>query len=141
MAAFAATSVPVRAAAFSDSARGRASDTVRPAVARKLSRPIQRSRDVRVGVIDPVSIMVGGAVVTAGRGLLEKASGDEPRAAEADARVASTWTSRTRWPSTPHPRSSRTPRPSLRGDLPSIAHTYGGVFDAAATRSPPWCTT
>ena len=86
MAAFAATSVPVRAAAFSDSARGRASDTVRPAVACKLSRPIQRSRDVRVGVIDPVSIMVGGAVVTAGRSLLEKVSGDEPRAAEADAR-------------------------------------------------------
>ena len=133
MAAFAATSVPVRAAAFSDSARGRASDTVRPAVARKLSRPIQRSRDVRVGVIDPVSIMVGGAVVTAGRSLLEKASGDEPRAAEADARdrfdvdvtneVALDATSAL------EPYAATKPL----GDLPSIAHTYGGVFDAAAS--------
>ena len=131
MAAFAATSVPVRAAAFSDSARGRASDTVRAAVARKLSRPIQRSRDVRVGVIDPVSIMVGGAMVTAGRSLLEKASGDEPRAAEADARdrfdvdvtpdVASVAA------------SALEPRGADAGDLPAIAHTFGGVFDAAAS--------
>ena len=131
MAAFAATSVPVRAAAFSDSARGRASDTVRAAVARKLSRPIQRSRDVRVGVIDPVSIMVGGAVVTAGRSLLEKASDDEPRAAEADARdrfdvdvtpdVASVAA------------SALEPRGADAGDLPAIAHTFGGVFDAAAS--------
>ena len=131
MAAFAATSVPVRAAAFSDSARGRASDTVRAAVARKLSRPIQRSRDVRVGVIDPVSIMVGGAVVTAGRSLLEKASDDEPRAVEADARdrfdvdvtpdVASVAA------------SALEPRGADAGDLPAIAHTFGGVFDAAAS--------
>ena len=131
MAAFAATSVPVRAAAFSDSARGRASDTVRAAVARKLSRPIQRSRDVRVGVIDPVSIMVGGAMVTAGRSLLEKASDDEPRAVEADARdrfdvdvtpdVASVAA------------SALEPRGADAGDLPAIAHTFGGVFDAAAS--------
>jgi hypothetical protein len=132
MAAFAATSVPVRAAAFSDSARGRASDTVRPAVARKLSRPIQRSRDVRVGVIDPVSIMVGGAVVTAGRSLLEKASGDEPRAAEADARdrfdVDVTPEAALDATSALEPYAATKP-----GDLPSIAHTYGGVFDAAAS--------
>ena len=131
MAAFAATSVPVRAAAFSDSARGRASDTVRAAVARKLSRPIQRSRDVRVGVIDPVSIMVGGAMVTAGRSLLEKASDDEPRAVEADARdrfdvdvtpdVASVAA------------SALEPRGADAADLPAIAHTFGGVFDAAAS--------
>ena len=133
MAAFAATSVPVRAAAFSDSARGRASDTVRPAVARKLSRPIQRSRDVRVGVIDPVSIMVGGAVVTAGRSLLEKASGDEPRAAEADARdrfdVDVTPEAALDATSALEPYAATKPL----GDLPSIAHTYGGVFDAAAS--------
>lgn len=132
MAAFAATSVPVRAAAFSDSARGRASDTVRPAVACKLSRPIQRSRDVRVGVIDPVSIMVGGAVVTAGRSLLEKASGDEPRAAEADARdrfdVDVTPEAALDATSALEPYAATKP-----GDLPSIAHTYGGVFDAAAS--------
>jgi len=132
MAAFAATSVPVRAAAFSDSARGRASDTVRPAVARKLSRPIQRSRDVRVGVIDPVSIMVGGAVVTAGRSLLEKASGDEPRAAEADARdrFDVDVTPEAALESALEPYAATRPKP---GDLPSIAHTYGGVFDAAAS--------
>ena len=133
MAAFAATSVPVRAAAFSDSARGRASDTVRPAVARKLSRPIQRSRDVRVGVIDPVSIMVGGAVVTAGRSLLEKASGDEPRAAEADARdrFDVDVTNEVALDATSALEPYAATKPS--GDLPSIAHTYGGVFDAAAS--------
>ena len=130
MAAFAATSVPIRAAAFRDSARGRASDTVRAAVARKLSRPIPRSRDVRVGVIDPVSIMVGGAVVTAGRTLLEKASGDEPRAVEADVR------DRFDVDVTPAEASDAVPALEPRagaGELPSIAHTYGGVFDAAAS--------
>ena len=130
MAAFAATSVPIRAAAFRDSARGRASDTVRAAVARKLSRPIPRSRDVRVGVIDPVSIMVGGAVVTAGRTLLEKASGDEPRAVEADVR------DRFDVDVTPAEASDAAPALEPRagaGEPPSIAHTYGGVFDAAAS--------
>ena len=131
MAAFAATSVPVRAAAFSDSARGRASDTVRAAAARKFSgRPIQRSRDVRVGVIDPVSIMVGGAMVTAGRNLLEKASRDEPRAVEADARdrfdVDVT-------PERASDASSGDFAVARGGELPSIAHTYAGVFDAAAS--------
>lgn len=132
MAAFAATSVPVRAAAFSDSARGRASDTVRAAAARKLSgRPIQRSRDVRVGVIDPVSIMVGGAMVTAGRSLLEKASHDEPRAVEADAR------DRFDVDVTPErasdSKSGDFAGVARAGELPSIAHTYAGVFDAAAS--------
>jgi hypothetical protein len=132
MAAFAATSVPVRAAAFSDSARGRASDTVRAAAARKVSgRPIQRSRDVRVGVIDPVSIMVGGAMVTAGRSLLEKSSHDEPRAVEADAR------DRFDVDVTPErasdSKSGDFAGVARAGELPSIAHTYAGVFDAAAS--------
>ena len=141
MAAFAATSVPVRAAAFSDSARGRASDTVRPAVARKLSRPIQRSRDVRVGVIDPVSIMVGGAVVTAGRSLLEKASGDEPRAAEADARdrFDVDVTNEVALDATSALEPYAATKPS--GDLPSIAHLRRRLRRRRVGAPPPWCTT
>jgi hypothetical protein len=47
MAAFVATRVPVRVAAFTESARGRASDNVRaPAVSRKTLRPIHRPRCV-----------------------------------------------------------------------------------------------
>ena len=87
---------------------------------------------MRVGVIDPVSILVGGAMVTAGRSLLGKSSRDfsdehhadasiERRARrgfDADATLDSDVTGNGREPSK---------------SLPAIAHTYSGVFDAAST--------
>jgi hypothetical protein len=81
-ASFAATFVSVRAAAF-DVTRGRAGDTKTvPSKFPRKSRQNSKPRNVRVGVIDPVSLMVGGAMVTAGRALLarnEQNSSDSER--------------------------------------------------------------
>ena len=81
-------------------------------------------RDVRVDVIDPLSIVVGGAVVTAGRGLLERSfSTDEqatpvvPRNALPDSVVS----------------DEGLVRADTVGTLPAIQHSYAGVFDAAGT--------
>ena len=81
-------------------------------------------RDVRVDVIDPLSIVVGGAVVTAGRGLLERSSSaDEqatpvvPRNALPDSVVS----------------DEGLVRADTVGTLPAIQHSYAGVFDAAGT--------
>ena len=128
MAAFCATSVPVRAAAF-ETGRGRASDNTRvpAAMQRKSLRPIQRTRDVRVGVIDPISIMVGGAMVTAGRSLLEK---NEENSENSDERSQIQSGSAFEIDVTPDDGINK---PIASGDLPQIAHTYSGVFDAASS--------
>ena len=90
MVALAAIGAPVRAAASADASRRPSSATSRrrlggaPASidSRRKARLIGRreTRDVRVEVIDPLSIAVGGALVGLGRGFLERAdlSADSP---------------------------------------------------------------
>lgn len=131
-ASFAATFVSVRAAAF-DVTRGRAGDTKTvPSKFPRKSRQNSKPRNVRVGVIDPVSLMVGGAMVTAGRALLarnEQNSSDSERDGSGKIANGSAFDVDVTTGSDGINKSFT----STGGDLPSIQHTYSGVFDAAAT--------
>ena len=85
-----------------------------------------------MGVIDPVSLMVGGAMVTAGRALLarnEQNSSDSERDGSGKIANGSAFDVDVTTGSDGINKSFT----STGGDLPSIQHTYSGVFDAAAT--------
>ena len=92
--------------------------TVIPATRPRI--PIRR-RDVRTDVIDPASIMVGGAIVTAGRAWLE---GQDARESENALELAPVAVADT---------GADLVQEVAVGDLPEIAHSYEGVFSAAGT--------
>ncbi len=134
MVALAAIGAPVRAAASADASRRPSSATSRrrlggaPASidSRRKARLIGRreTRDVRVEVIDPLSIAVGGALVGLGRGFLERAGASPAETAALEV-----------VPAIPdsHVSNADVVQAAPVGALPELTHSFAGVFDAAGT--------